>query len=92
MVNSEIKAKKISGIIGISLWPPSRPDHNPLDYTIWGVLENKTNISSHPYIGLLKTTIEEKRNKMSKEFILTECESFGRLIHTTITENNGHIE
>ena len=27
------------------------PDLNPLYYAIWGVLENKTNTTSHPNIG-----------------------------------------
>ena len=35
------------------------PDLNPLDYIIWGVLENKVNATSHPNIGSLKTAIEE---------------------------------
>ena len=34
-------SQKISEIIGISLWPPSTPDLNPLDYAICGDLENK---------------------------------------------------
>ena len=29
------------------------PDRNPLDYVIWGVLENKTNANPHPNIGSL---------------------------------------
>ena len=36
------------------------PDLNPLDYTLWGILENKTNAIAHPNISLLKTTIEEE--------------------------------
>ena len=52
--------KKKSEIIGVSLWPSSSPDLNPLDYATWGVLENKTNATSYPNIGLLKTTIEEE--------------------------------
>ena len=55
-----LNAKKISEIIVVSLWPPSSPDLNPLDYTIWGVLENKTNATSHPKIGSLKIAIEEE--------------------------------
>ena len=50
--------QNISEIIGVSLWPPSSPDHNPLDYAIWDILENKTNTTSHPNIGSLKTAIE----------------------------------
>ena len=41
-----------------------------LDYTIWGVLENKTNATSHPNMGSLKAAIEEEWNKMTKEFFL----------------------
>ena len=37
-----------------------RLDLNPLDYTIWGVEENKTNETSHLNIGSLKTAIEEE--------------------------------
>ena len=33
-------------------------DLNPLDYAIWSILENKTNTTSHPNIGSLKTSIE----------------------------------
>ena len=57
-------------IIGVSLWPKSSQDFNPLDYAIWGVLENKTNANSHLNIDSLKTAIEEEWNKMSEEFIL----------------------
>ena len=41
-------------------------DLNPLDYALWGVLENKTNVTSHPNIGLLKTAIEVELNKISE--------------------------
>ena len=41
-------SKKISEIIGVSFWPPSSVDLAPLDYAIWGILENKTNATSHP--------------------------------------------
>ena len=56
LLNADTKLKKI---IGVSLWPP------PLDYFILGVLENKTNETSHSNTGSLKTAIEEEWNKMS---------------------------
>ena len=45
-------------------------DLNPLNYVIWGVLENKTNATSHPNIGSLKTSIKEDWDKIPEEFIL----------------------
>ena len=64
----------------------------PLDYALWGVLENKTNATSHPNIGLLETAFVEEWNKMSEEFILKTCKSFRRRVETIIEKNGGHIE
>ena len=77
--------------MSVSLWPPSSPDRNPLDYAIRGLLENKTNATSHLNIGLLKTAIEEKWSKMSEEFILKACKLFRRHVDTIIEKNGGHI-
>ena len=53
---------------------------NPLDYAVWGVLENKANTISHQNIGSLKTVIEEESNKMSEEFILKACKPFWNML------------
>ena len=60
------------------------PDFNPLDYAIWGVLENKTNETSHPNFGSLNTAIQEEWNKMSGEFILKVCKPFRRCVDIII--------
>ena len=52
------------------------PDLNPFDYAGWGIQENKTNTTSHPNIGSLKTTFEEEWNEISDEFILKAIKSF----------------
>ena len=65
---SKPSQKKFSQIIGVSLWPPSRPDHNSLDYGIWGALENETNATSHSNIGSLKTSTEEEWNSLANLF------------------------
>ena len=65
----------------------------PFDYAIWSVLENKTNEIPHPYIGSLKTAIEEKWNKISEESILMVCKSFRRRVDTiNEKKNDSHIE
>ena len=92
LLNTKTKQKKISEIIEVSLWPPSRPDHNPLDYTLWGILENKTNATFRPNIGSFKTAIEEEWNKMLEEFILKTCKSFQRYVDTIIEKYDSHIE
>ena len=51
---------------------------------MWEVLENKTNATSHPNIGSLKTAIEEEWNKMSEKFILKACKSFRMRVDSII--------
>ena len=63
-----------------------------LNYAIWGILENKTNTTSHLNIRLLKTAIEKEWNKMSEEFILKACKSFCLYQYKKIEKNGGHIE
>ena len=53
------------------------------------ILENKTNATSDPNIGLLKTAIAEEWNKMSEEFILKACKSFQRHVDIMIEKENG---
>ena len=64
MQANEVKVHEKTMRIAIKyhLWP----ELNPLDYAIWGILENKTNATSHPNICSLKTAIEEKWNEMSE--------------------------
>ena len=69
-----------------------KPRPYPPPYTTWGILENKTNTTSHPNIGSLKTTFEEEWNKMFEEFILKACISFWRHVDTIIEKKGGHIE
>ena len=69
-------SQNISEIIGVSLWPSSSLDFNPLDYAAWGILENKTNATFHTSISSLKTIIELEWNNISDEFILKACKSF----------------
>ena len=69
-----------------------KQDFSPLDYAIWGVLENKTNSTSHPNIGSLKTAIGAEWNKMSEEFILKPFKSFRRRVDPILERNDSHFE
>ena len=86
----ELKAHKKTVMTAIK--QDLSPNLNPLDYAIWDILENKTNVNSHQNIGSFKTVIEEEWNKMSEEFILKAYKLFQRGVDTVIEKNGGHIE
>ena len=57
-LDAETKPKKeFSELIVVSLWSPSSPYLNNFDKPRGVVLENKTNATSHPNIGSLKTAM-----------------------------------
>ena len=60
LLKAEIKQKYFFRIIAVSLWPSSSIHLNPLDDAIYGVLGNKSNTTSNPNIGSLKTAIEKE--------------------------------
>jgi hypothetical protein len=39
------------------LWPPSSPDLNPLDFSVWSVVESKACATSHNSVKALKASI-----------------------------------
>jgi hypothetical protein len=49
-----------------TMWPPQSPDLNPLDYSIWGVVEAKACRTSHPNITTLKASITSAWNSLSE--------------------------
>ena len=68
--------KIISQITGVSLWPPSSPDHNPLDYAIESVLENKMGQLAIQILICLRLLLRGNGIKCPKKFILKVCKSF----------------
>jgi inhibitor of nuclear factor kappa-B kinase subunit alpha len=58
------------------LWPPSSPDLNPLDYSIWGVLEAKACKTSHNSVDDLKASIVRAWKALSKAYIVKTCRVF----------------
>ena len=46
----------ISDFVSKEEWPPYSPDLNPMDYSIWSILESKACAKSHTSIQSLKTS------------------------------------
>ena len=76
---NELKVHK--KIMRTAIKQESSPDPNPVDYTIWDILGNRTNATK---IGSFQTIIEEEWNKISEEIILKACKLFQRHIDTII--------
>ena len=57
-------------------WPPSSPDLNPLDYSIWGILETRVNTIKHQSIESLKATLKKEWESLSMDMVRATIDSW----------------
>lgn len=74
------------------LWPPSSPDLNPLDYSIWAYVQAKACETPHPSVDSLKSSIRKAWNSMPASYITTVCSRFRPRLEQVIENQGGHIE
>ena len=66
-ITQEWCEENLPDFIPWTLWPPSSPDLNPLDYSIWGILETRVNAKRHNSIESLKATLLKEWDRLSME-------------------------
>ena len=84
--NNELKVHEKTG------WTIIKEHPYPYCYAVWVVLENKTNATSHPNIGSLKTVFWEEYIKISKEFFFHHANRFEDVLIQYLQRNDGHFE
>ena len=57
-------------------WPPSLPDLNPLNFSIWSILEANVNETPHKNLALLKRKLLIKWEKIPLSVICTSINAF----------------
>uniref|UniRef100_A0A8R1IFH1 DDE_3 domain-containing protein n=1 Tax=Caenorhabditis japonica TaxID=281687 RepID=A0A8R1IFH1_CAEJA len=73
-------------------WPASSPDLNPIDFSIWGVLQNKVCARPHSSVEALKKTLGEEWDQLSIEYLRATVESYPRRLRAVIAAKGGRIE
>jgi hypothetical protein len=51
------------------VWLPYSPDLNPLDYSIWGILQTKVNATAHKNMKSLRCTIKWEWKQLSEAIV-----------------------
>ena len=76
----------------MDVWHPSSPDLNPLDYSVWSVLESRACKSPHNSVNALKASIVRSWQSLSKQYIVDTCLSFRRRVETVFEMECGLLE
>lgn len=70
---------KIPDFISTSEWPPSSPDLNPLDYSIWEFLESKVNSKRHTTLESLKASIQREWDNLPMKTVCSAIDSMQKV-------------
>ena len=65
---------------------------NPLDYSIWGVLESKACKTAHNSVEDLKASIMKAWRALSKDYLMQTCRQFRTRLEMVIDLEGGLFE
>ena len=91
-VNQEWLNENIPDFISKEEWPPSSPDLNPMDYSLWSILEANACSTSHKSIESLKTSLSREWAKIPQEKLRAAVESVPKRLRAVIKKKGGYIE
>ncbi len=74
------------------LWPPSSPDMNPMDFSIWSVLESRACSKNHANVEALKTSLTSHWAKISEDEVRAAFASFKHRVRLIVQAKGGHVE
>ena len=84
--------ENIFGFITKEQWPPSSPDLNPMDFSIWAILEARACAKSHNNLGALKTSLIREWEKIPQEVLRAAVEVFPTRLRRVVEKKGGYIE
>ena len=86
-------SKNLHAFIDKKLWPPSSPDLNPLDFSIWRMMSSKlTNIDQSMSIDEFKNKLNSIWRDLPIENIKHACKAFIPRCKAVIKAKGGKIE
>lgn len=91
-VSTEYLARNVPDFLHPEEWPPYSPDLNPVDYFIWGALQEKVYQVDIEDLDHLKRRIRYCWRHFSQRSIVRAINTFLPRLEKTIEMQGGHIE
>jgi len=73
-------------------WPPNSPDLNPVDYSIWGALQQLVYRKKIEDVDHLKQDLNRCWSMLSQELINGAIDRWSKRLSLVIRSHGGHIE
>ena len=75
-----------------TLWPPNSPDLNPVDYSIWSVLQEKVFHSRITDLEELKTCLIDEWAQLDQSIVDAAIGQWRRRLHACVRARGAHFE
>ena len=75
-----------------NMWPPSSPDLNVMDFSIWSILESEACATVHQSVESLKASLSAAWDGMSQETVRAAVDSFPKRLRAVRKAKGGHFE
>lgn len=75
-----------------NLWPPNSPDLNPVDYKIWGVLQERVYKTSIKDVDELRRRIDEEWDKLEQRIIDKAVGEWRKRLRACVAAGGGQFE
>ncbi|CAP20883.1 Protein CBG24224 [Caenorhabditis briggsae] len=80
------------GYWGKDMWPASSPDLNPLDFSVWGYLEEKVMARSHPNVDSLKAALLKAWDDLDDDYLRRTVASVRARLKACIKAEGSNFE
>jgi len=78
--------------IGPDLWPPNSPDLNPVDYKIWGVMQQRVYKYRVSNVNELKQRLVEVWHDLQQNVIDSAVSEWRKRLRTCVRAEGRHFE
>src|SRR5690242_16350708 len=68
-VSSGAELRELPELVSADEWPPMSPDLNPMDYSMWGVLEASVAARNVKSLDRLRLVVQEEWDKMPMKIV-----------------------
>lgn len=84
--------RETPALISPILWPPNSPDLNPVDYKIWGVLQERVYRERIHDVDHLKRRLVEEWSQFDQTIIDGAIKQWRQRLRACVHANGGHFE
>ena len=88
----EMLRRETPAFISPSLWPPNSPDLNPVDYTIWGILQDRVYRTRIQNADHLKERLVEEWAHFDQSIIDGAINQWCQRLRACVHAEGGHFE